>query len=79
MRSINSRRGFITLLNVVLIIQERLSSYADNLAESLHPFESLEPISRQLNAPGADFVTKADFIKSLKRVDQGLAFFKENV
>lgn len=39
----------------------------------------MEPISRQLNAPGADFVTKPDFMDSLKRVDQGLAFFKQNV
>jgi hypothetical protein len=60
-------------------MQEQLSHYADKLAENLQPFESLEPVSRQLNAPGADFVTKPDFIESLKRVDQGLIFFKVNV
>lgn len=59
--------------------EEQLSRYADKLAENLQPFESLEPISRQLNAPGADFVTKPDFIESLKRVDQGLTYFKQNV
>lgn len=49
------------------------------MAENLQAFESLEPISRQLNTPGADFVTKPDFTESLKRVDKGLIFFKQNV
>jgi len=29
--------------------------------------------------PGADLVTKPDFIQSLKRMDEGLAYFKKNV
>ena len=71
--------SFQTQCNTLVEEEEQLSRYADKLAENLHPFESLEPVSRQLNAPGADFVTKPDFTESLKRVDQGLAFFKQNV
>jgi len=71
--------SFQTHCNTLVEEEEQLSRYADKLAENLHPFESLEPVSRQLNAPGADFVTKPNFTESLKRVDQGLAFFKQNV
>ena len=71
--------SFQTHCKTLVEEEEQLSRYADKLAGNLHPFESLEPVSRQLNAPGADFVTKPDFTESLKRVDQGLAFFKQNV
>ena len=71
--------SFQTQCNTLVEEEEQLSRYADKLAENIHPFESLEPVSRQLNAPGADFVAKPNFIESLKRVDQGLAFFRQNV
>jgi hypothetical protein len=71
--------AFQAQCNTLVEEEEQLSSYADKLAETLQPFESLEPITRQLNAPGADIVTKPDFIESLKRLDQGLVFFKSNV
>jgi len=71
--------AFQSQCNTLVEEEQRLSGYADKLAENLQPFESLEPITRQLNAPGADIVTKSDFIESLKRLDQGLAFFKQNV
>jgi hypothetical protein len=71
--------AFQAQCNTLVEEEERLSSYADKLAETLQPFESLEPITRQLNAPGADIVTKPDFIESLKRLDQGLVFFRSNV
>ena len=58
--------------------EEALSRYADKLSEGLQPFEHLEPISRQLNIPGADLVTKPDFIQSLKRMDGGLTYFRNN-
>jgi conserved oligomeric Golgi complex subunit 3 len=71
--------AFQAQCNTLVEEEEQLSSYADKLAETLQPFESLEPITRQLNAPGADIVTKPDFIESLKRLDQGLVFFRSNV
>ena len=70
---------FQSQCNTLVEEEEQLSGYADKLAKNLQPFESLEPITRQLNAPGADIVTKPDFMETLKRLDQGLAFFKQNV
>ena len=58
--------------------QQNLFKLADNLTQHLHIFESLDPITRQLNAPGSDLVSRPEFQTLLQQIDEAITFASAN-
>ncbi|EWC45582.1 hypothetical protein DRE_05440 [Drechslerella stenobrocha 248] len=54
--------------------QTRLSQLAEDLATNLEPFSALESITRRLNAPGSNLVTRPDFKQMLLTLDYCLDY-----
>jgi len=59
--------------------QTRLTTIVDGLSANLEPFGALESITRRLNTPGSDLVTKSDFKDMLLRLDDCLAYVELHV
>lgn len=60
--------------------QTRITRLVDNLDDNLKYYNSLEPVTRRLNAPGAgNFVRSKEFSEMLARLDECLGYMAAHV
>lgn len=60
--------------------QKRIEGLADDLDQNLKYYNSLEPVTRRLNAPGAgNFVRSKEFSEMLARLDECLRYMAAHV
>lgn len=64
--------------NALLAEQHKLSTLSEEIDKNLKIFNNLEMITRKLNTPGADFVTRPSFSQLLDNLDEGLLYVEKH-